>query len=287
MIQDIKPQHLHNEFHMQPPAADDYMLSFGNREIFLNDKEEEIQFVTYEELENVCRQAGCKIPRSIYLFSVDNKAYHLCSLLGLEDKFSGFEYHKMFELRKMKPKTAVFVGTTGYHLYSWYKANQFCGTCGNKTVHDDKERMMRCPECGSMIFPKIIPAVIVGVIRDGKILLTKYAGREYTRYALIAGFTEIGESVEETVAREVYEEVGIHVKNITYYKTQPWGFDSDLLLGYYCEATDSDITLDEKELSTAEWVDYMNVPDDREGLSLTEEMMIKFKECKGKMPKNS
>ena len=80
---------------------------------------------------------------------------------------------------------------------------------------------------------KIAPAVMVGVTNGDKILMTNYAGREYKKYARIAGFTEIGETAEQTVEREVMEEVGLHVKNIRYYKSQPWGYDSDLLLGYF------------------------------------------------------
>ena len=143
--------------------------------------------------------------------------------------------------------------------------------------------MMQCPCCGNQVFPKIAPAVIVGVTDGDKILMTKYAGREYKRYALIAGFTEIGETAEETVQREVMEEVGLHVKNIRYYKSQPWGFDSNLLMGFYCELSEEGkITLDQEELSTAEWVDYHDIPDDPEGLSLTHEMMLHFRDCKMK-----
>ena len=80
---------------------------------------------------------------------------------------------------------------------------------------------MRCACCGNMVYPKIAPAVIVGVIYDNKILMTKYSDREYKKYALIAGFTEIGETAEETVRREVMEEVGLKVKDIVYYKSQP------------------------------------------------------------------
>jgi NAD+ diphosphatase len=130
-----------------------------------------------------------------------------------------------------------------------------------------------------MIFPKVAPAVIVGVTNGDKILLTKYANREYKRYALIAGFNEIGEDIEQTVSREVMEEAGLHVKNVRYYKSQPWGFDSNLLMGFFCEVDGDDgIKLDEHELSEAEWVERGDIPDYGENLSLTHEMMTVFKE---------
>lgn len=84
--------------------------------------------------------------------------------------------------------------------------------------------MMRCEYCGQMEFPKICPAVIIGVTDGNRLLMSKYAGRDYKKYALIAGFAEIGETIEETVQREVMEEVGLKVKNLRYYKSQPWSF---------------------------------------------------------------
>ena len=166
---------------------------------------------------------------------------------------------------------------TAWHLYEWYRDNRFCGRCGQKLMHNGTLRMLFCPACGNQVFPKIAPAVIVGVTDGEYILMTTYANREYKRYALIAGFTEIGETAEETVMREVQEEVGLKVKNIHYYKSQPWGFDQNLLLGYFCELDgERDIVLDTGELATAEWVHYSDVPEDPEGLSLTREMMSVF-----------
>jgi NAD+ diphosphatase len=178
----------------------------------------------------------------------------------------------------MNPKYQVMAAATAWHLNVWYNANRFCGRCGTPTVHDKNERMMRCPKCNNMIFPKVAPAVIVGVINGDKILLTKYANREYKRYALIAGFNEIGETIEGTVRREVMEEAGLKIKNIRYYKSQPWGFDSNLLMGFFCEVDGSDnIRLDENELSEAEWVARDDIPEYGENLSLTHEMMQVFK----------
>jgi NAD+ diphosphatase len=144
--------------------------------------------------------------------------------------------------------------------------------------------MLRCPNCGNLIFPRISPAVIIGVTNGEKLLMSKYAGRAYTRYALIAGFTEIGETLEETVKREVMEEVGLHVKNIRYYKSQPWGRDGGVLMGFFCDLDGSDeIHLDEKELALAEWHERSALPAEDDGISLTREMMRVFEE--GREPK--
>ena len=102
-----------------------------------------------------------------------------------------------------------------------------------------------------MVYPVISPAVIIAVTHNGKLLMSKYAGREYKKYALIAGFNEIGETIEETVHREVMEEVGLKVKNLKYYKSQPWPFTGTLLMGFFCELDGEDdrITLEEEELA--------------------------------------
>jgi len=135
-----------------------------------------------------------------------------------------------------------------------------------------------------MIFPKIAPAVIVAVTNGDKLLMTQYAGRAYKRYALIAGFVEIGETAEQTVQREVMEEVGLKVKNVRYYKTQPWGVESDLLLGYFCDLDGDDtIHLDENELAVGGWFDRDTLPIEDDGISLTREMMRVFAE--GKEPR--
>jgi NAD+ diphosphatase len=138
--------------------------------------------------------------------------------------------------------------------------------------------MMHCPDCGQVEYPKISPAVIVGVTDGDRLLLTKYAGRSFTRYALIAGFTEIGETIEETVQREVMEEVGLKVKNIRYYRSQPWSFSDTLLMGFFADLDGEDrIRLDEEELSVAEWHTRGTIPGD-DGISLTREMMRVFNE---------
>lgn len=276
MIQDIAPKKLDNSFQMRTPDENSRMLAFRERMVYLKDGEE-MEFLTYGAWTAYCSTHGVALPEYVYLFSIGKESYFLTEVPGDADMF-GFAYHKMFAVRQMKPMERVLAAVTAWHLYVWYRDNQFCGRCAHRLVHSKKERMLECPSCKNMVFPKIAPAVIIGLTDGDKIMMTKYAGREYKRYALIAGFTEIGETAEETVAREVMEEVGLKVRNIRYYKSQPWGFDSNLLLGFFCDlAEEGEIRLEEDELSLAEWVDYHDVPDDPEGLSLTREMMIYFR----------
>lgn len=281
MIQDILPLHMENQYIEKTPEKSSRLMAFYENQILIK-REEELDFLTYEELEAWCEANQKKIPEAVYLFSVGEQDYFLTEVSDeFLEKTEAYHFVRMFEVRGKKPKEQVFAAATAWHLYVWYRDNQFCGRCGNRLIHSKKARMLSCGNCGNQVFPKIAPAVIVGVTHGDRILMTKYANREYKRYALIAGFTEIGETAEETVAREVTEEVGLKVKNIRYYKSQPWGFDSNLLLGYFCELDDSDgvadILMDEEELAEAEWVHYSDVPDDPEGLSLTREMMMVFK----------
>ena len=275
MIQDILPLHLQNQYEKKQPDDTSDMMIYRENKILVREGET-LAFLTYRELREICETAGEMAPQSIYLFSVGEETYFLTELpehLTPE----GYCFEKMFAVRSGKPKEHILAAATAWHLYEWYRDNRFCGRCGQKLMHNGTLRMLFCPACGNQVFPKIAPAVIVGVTDGEYILMTTYANREYKRYALIAGFTEIGETAEETVMREVQEEVGLKVKNIHYYKSQPWGFDQNLLLGYFCELDgERDIVLDTGELATAEWVHYSDVPEDPEGLSLTREMMSVF-----------
>ena len=121
------------------------------------------------------------------------------------------------------------------------------------------------------------PARIAGNHGD-KLLLTRYANRPFRGYALIAGFVEIGETLEDTVHREVMEEVGVKVKNLRYYKNQPWAFTDTLLTGFYCELDgDPDITLDHNELCEGVWLSREEIPSRENDISLTAEMIERFR----------
>ena len=138
---------------------------------------------------------------------------------------------------------------------------------------------MRCANCCNMVYPTIAPAVIVGVTNGDKLLMTRYAAGPTKKYALIAGFAEIGETFEETVVREVMEEAGLKVKNIRYYKSQPWPFSGSLLMGFFCELDGPDtIVMYKDELDEAVWVRREDIDVQFDDVSLTNEMIVCFRD---------
>lgn len=276
MIQDIAEIY-HNEYREQSPRVGDYIMFVNGRSVLMKKDSDEIEYIRFEELDGNDMEFR-------YLFSIETeertKSFFLGEMEKLEERFlEQYAYEQQNVFRGKMPKSLAFAGVTACQLANWYHATRYCGTCGSRLEHDKKERMMRCPNCNAMHYPKISPAVIVGIIDDDKLLMTKYAGREYKKYALVAGFAEIGETIEETVQREVMEEVGLKVKNIRYYKSQPWSFTDTLLFGFFCEVDGDDyITMDEDELSVAEWLTREEIPTQYDGISLTNEMIIRFKD---------
>lgn len=300
MIQDIYPHRLQNQYNPTACAAlDSYIFVFQGDELLCRIEEAK----EANETENAANEAEAEryfsLPRLsdfpeamrpsahdlTYLFSVDEKPYFLWEPSFSEAKpetapIHAYSFCSIRALRDQhaEPKHLIFAAITAKQLADWYQNNRFCGRCGHRTVLDDRERAIRCKCCGNLVYPKIVPAVIVGVINKDQILLTKYR-TGFAHYALVAGFTEIGETLEETVAREVMEETGLRVKNIRYYKSQPWGIASDILAGFYCDVDgNTEIRMDPNELKYAAWTrreDIILQPDD---FSLTNEMMQHFQD---------
>ena len=268
MIQDIFPEILHNEYRAKKAAEDSTVLFFKGDRVLCN-KDSDRVFPLYQELTD-------KNQEFTYLFNVSGTDYFLAGQDGAGEP-PGFIYENIGAFRSMAPRHYAFAGITAHHIYNWYRDNRFCGRCGAGMKHDGKERMLYCEACGNQVFPKIAPVIIVGVTGGSKLLLTVYANREYKRYALIAGFIEIGESAEEAVKREVMEEVGVKVKNIRYYKSQPWGFSDSLLFGYFADLDgDPVLTIDKNELAEAAWLNRGEINVKPDNISLTNEMICRF-----------
>lgn len=270
MIQDIYPHVYHNEFTPVPFASDAIVLSYDRRTVLVRILDDVFMLPGASDF------SGISPDHFIWLFRIDETNY-FAARRPLPAP-AGFTYVSINYMRKAQPRYLAYAAVAGLSLYTWYRHHQVCGSCGKPLQASTKERMLYCPACGIMNYPRINPAVIVAVRNGDKLLVSKYAGREYKNIALLAGFAEIGETIEETVHREVMEEVGIRVTNLTFYKSQPWCFTDTLLFGFFCDLDGSDaLSVDHDELSTAAWLTRDELPEDTEKASLTMEMITRFK----------
>lgn len=273
MLQDIgKPYD--NHFTLLAPAPEDIALVYRGDAVYASVVDGALRLPTLAELPEPL--SGLRFR---YAFSVDGRRFFYA---GGTDAVPEEDWADRFlpsrEYRNLRPREAAFACSVAESLHRWQQNNRFCGRCGGEMEDSQTERAAVCPNCGLTVYPKICPAVIVAVTDGDRLLLTRYRGRAFKRYALVAGFNEIGESIEDTVRREVLEETGLRVKNLRFYKSQPWVLTDSLLMGFYCELDGPDtVRLQEDELSEATWFSRAELPTDHSGISLTGEMIERFR----------
>ncbi|MBM6675554.1 NAD(+) diphosphatase [Olsenella uli] len=279
MIQEFGAEHaFDNHFEPHEAADGDYLLHFSDGGCLARVAEGRVELPRMGAYPT-------RPSRLTYLFSLGQERF----FLALDDVVTapaGFAYEAVSWLRRAEPQHLLFAAATASQLDRWYRENRFCGRCGHPTEIAPTSREIVCPECARIVYPKICPGVICAVTRladdpaDDAIVLTRYNGRTTALWALVAGFTEIGEPLEDTVRREVMEEVGLHVRNLRFYKSQPWSFTDTLMVGFWCEVDGpSDIRVDHDELKEARWFTRAEIPlertDDR--ASMTGEMIERFR----------
>lgn len=169
-------------------------------------------------------------------------------------------YHDLRQLWNRVDEITWRVAGRSVQLVEWARTTQFCGRCGNRTEDSPGERARRCPSCASTAFPRLAPAVICLVERDGKALLARNANFPQGMYSCLAGFVEPGETLEEAVAREVTEEVGIEVGDIGYVASQPWPFPHSLMIGFTAAWRAGDLRVDGSEIVEAGWFARDDLP---------------------------
>jgi NAD+ diphosphatase len=164
------------------------------------------------------------------------------------------------------------------HLVEWDRTTLFCGQCGAENCRKSDTRAKECPKCGLLTFPRISPAVIVSVERDDKLLLARSNRFVTGFYSVLAGFVEPGETIEETVRREIKEEVGIDVRNIRYFGSQPWPFPDSLMIGFTAEYEKGEILIDAEEIVDAGWYGAHELPQIPDKLSIARRLIDWFVE---------
>ena len=161
-------------------------------------------------------------------------------------------------------------------LLEWDRTHRHCGACGEATEPLADERARRCPACRLAAFPRLSPAVIVAIERGDEILLARGPNFAPGRYALVAGFVEAGESLEDAVAREIREEVGIEVDQITYVASQPWPFPHSLMVGFFARYAGGEIRVDDREIEDARWFRAGALPGIPQRLSIARRLIDRY-----------
>lgn len=274
MIQDIGPRIFDNNFRKRVAEPQDLFLSYEGDTVLVREDKDKLWYPSFSDFE---AEYPNLIDDAQFLFTIDDINYYLIDKRGL-NSVRGWIYVTTGRFRTEPKYWRSYAGVIGWQLNRWYSNHLFCSKCGKSMKRSDNERMLYCESCGFHTYPTISPCVIVAIHDGNRLLLTKYAGRAYTNYALIAGFVEIGESLEDTVHREVKEEVGLKVKNLKFYKSQPWPFTDTILAGFFAELDGDDIiTIQEDELALGVWMNMEDIPPDELKISLTGEMMEAFR----------
>ena len=204
---------------------------------------------------------GLASQRSQYLGTYDGKHCYAVEIgesaplpqgwqpIGLRDAFGRFE------------TTLAALSGRAYQILDWDRNHQYCGRCGTATVLRADERSRACPGCGRTTYPPVTPAIMV-LITDGgrRVLLARNPIWPDGRFSALAGFVEPGEMLEDTVARETREEVGVEVKNIRYFGSQPWPFPHSLMIAFTAEYAGGEVRPDGVEIAEARWFDAEELP---------------------------
>ena len=150
-------------------------------------------------------------------------------------------------------ETAAAVAGHAYQVLEWARTHRYCGACGEPTIAHATDRAVECRGCRLVFYPRIAPVIMAVIYRDGELLLTRKPGYAPGRYTVVAGFVEAGESLEQCLAREVLEEVGVTIRNPRYFGSQPWPFPNSLVMAFSAEWADGEVCPDGAELEDARW----------------------------------
>lgn len=188
------------------------------------------------------------------------------------------EYVQLRSLIPILTKERMRGVLVDFQKFKWNNRTRFCGVCGTETEYDKEDNCKICKKCNERYYPSLFPAVIVSITKGDKILLAHNKGFPGDMYSVIAGFVDPGESLEDCVKREVYEEVGLEVRNIKYFGSQNWGFTSSLMIAFTAEYKSGNIKIDEVEIDSADWFDKNNLPEIPPEISIARTLIDNFVE---------
>jgi NAD+ diphosphatase len=239
---------------------------------------EENGMLSIPALLNGPRDLGLEALRFHFLGSLDGEACYSAEVPEEADAPPGMFFSGLRTLYDSLDGTLYRVAVVAVHVVDWDRTHQFCGRCGERTRYKESERAKECPRCGLVSFPRISPAVIVAVERGQKLLLARANRFPTAFYSVLAGFVEPGETLEEAVAREVKEEVGIELTNIRYFGSQPWPFPDSLMIGFTAQYAGGEICIDKTEIVDAGWFEADELPELPGKISIARQLIDWFVE---------
>lgn len=203
---------------------------------------------------------GLEILRSQYLGTIEGE--HCYSGEAANEKVvpEGMEYRELRSLYGVMEEDVFLLAGRAIQIVAWDSMNLYCSRCGTSVELIPGERAKKCPKCGLVKYTQICPAAIVAIIKDSKILLAHSKNFKPGLYGVISGFVEAGETFEECIKREAMEEVGIKVKNIKYFKSQPWPFPNSLMVAFTAEYEEGELRPDGVEIEDAGWYGTDELP---------------------------
>lgn len=189
---------------------------------------------------------------------------------------AGMAFAQLRGLHGHLPDDHFALAGRAMQIAAWDATHQFCGRCGTPTVAVPGERATRCPHCGLLNYPRLSPAVIVRINRGSELLLARNRSFPDAFFSVLAGFVEPGESLEETVRREVAEEVGIEIAEVRYHGSQPWPYPNSLMIGFTATYAGGEIAVDGHELAEARWFPWNDLPRIPPKLSIARQLIDAF-----------
>jgi NAD+ diphosphatase len=239
-----------------------YCFAFKDRELLLFNENCDLRLPSFEEIENL----KFDVLRTQYLGELNDISCYSMELdtrnteCSFEVPPAGVRFAGLRELLGLIEEPLAMLAGKAVHIMEWDRNTLFCGRCGSATSFKEDERAKQCFQCGFVSFPRISPAIIVLIEKENKVLLARSAHFRPGLYSIIAGFVEPGESIEQAVVREVREEVGISIKNLRYFGSQPWPYPDSLMIGFTAEFAEGEIEVDGVEIEDAAWFGRDEIP---------------------------
>jgi len=222
------------------------------------------------------RERGLQPLRSQFLGSSAGRTCFAWELDPQAPTPDGLEFVELRGLWGLLSDEEFWLAGRAFQIMDWDRTHLFCGRCGGPMQAKTDERAKLCPACGLVSFPRVAPAIIVAVVRDGTILLARARRFPTVMYSVIAGFVEPGESLEQCVHREVREEVGVAVRDLRYFASQPWPFPHSLMVAFTAQHAGGEIRVDEREITEAGWYPPDRLPRIPDSISVARRLIDWF-----------